>query len=939
MLLRATIARNHSRFLSNISDVHNNNRWNIFVSSKNPAAPRNESHLVDESLRANVRLLGDSLGRTIARELGKDFVGELETIRDYAKRQDDGAQLHQYLRSLPDNHLLPVARAFNQFLQLANIAEQHHRVHSKRLDDDDSRNVSDRPKLIDLFKRIEQEKTNASQLLYDTFSNMKIELVLTAHPTETIRRSLIQKYNLIEECLGLLAMLDPESDEKYVSETAHRANERLEELVSQAWHTNEFRHERPSPIDEAKSGFAVVENSLWEAVPIFFRDLDQLLLNTTGKRLPLHATPVRFASWMGGDRDGNPNVTAAVTTEVLLLARWQAVHLYISDLEKLKTELSMAKASDELLNSIRNNKVKEPYRELIKDLLVQLRTTREWIQAKLDNRPFTIPKHVQLIRSYKQLQEPLEVCYRSLCENKLDLIANGILLDTLRRLACFGVTLSKLDLRQESTRHIEALEEIISYILPHQSKYSEWTEEKKQEFLINELLSKRPLISHRHKWSAETQEVLDTFEIISRQNNDEALGTYIISMSEQPSDILVVALLMKEMANGKLLPIVPLFERLKDLNCASDVIDRLLSIKTYRNLIDNKQQVMIGYSDSAKDAGQLAAAWAQYRAQESLSEVCKKHGVALTLFHGRGGTVGRGGGPAHAAILSQPPGSVNNSIRVTEQGEMIRFKFGLPGLAVLSMEIYASAVLEATLLPMPKPKEIWREEMNKLAARAHRTYNSVVRENSDFVPYFRRITPLNALSQLPLGSRPAKRKQEGGVETLRAIPWIFAWTQIRLLLPSWLGTDDAFGEFLKENPDGLDRIREMMQSWPFFRMYMDMLEMVLAKADTDIAAYYEQRLIEPNSSMQKLSESIRTRLHHIRELVLLITNQKELLESAPRLAHAIALRNPYIEPLHALQAELMQRSLDKKQEDIPADISRAMMTTMAGIAAGLRNTG
>ncbi|CAF4984377.1 unnamed protein product, partial [Rotaria magnacalcarata] len=529
------------------------NRWDIFVSSKNLAAPRNENHLVDESLRANVRLLGDSLGRTIARELGEDFVGEIETIRNYAKRQDDGAQLHQYLRSLPDNHILSVARAFNQFLQLANIAEQHHRVHSKGLDDD-SRNVSDRPKLIDLFKRIEQEKTNASQLLYDTFSNMKIELVLTAHPTETIRRSLIQKYNLIEECLSLLAMLDPESDEKYVSETAHRAKERLEELVSQAWHTNEFRHERPSPIDEAKSGFAVVENSLWEAVPIFFRDLDQLLLNTTGKRLPLHATPIRFASWMGGDRDGNPNVTAAVTTEVLLLARWQAVQLYISDLEKLKTELSMTKASDELLNLIRNKKAQEPYRELIKDLLVQVRTTREWIQAKLDNRSFTIPKHVQLIRSYKQLQEPLEVCYRSLCANKLDLIANGILLDTLRRLACFGVTLSKLDLRQESTRHIEALEEIISYILPQQSKYSEWTEEKKQEFLINELISKRPLISQRHKWSTETQEVLDTFEIISRQNNDEALGTYIISMTEQPSDILVVALLMKEMANGKLLP-------------------------------------------------------------------------------------------------------------------------------------------------------------------------------------------------------------------------------------------------------------------------------------------------------------------------------------------------------------------------------------------------
>ncbi|CAF3465698.1 unnamed protein product [Rotaria sp. Silwood1] len=908
------------------------------MSSKDPKESKNENHSIDESLRANVRLLGDSLGRTIAHDLGESFVEEIETIRHYAKLQDDGAQLHQYLHQLPDNHLLPVARAFNQFLQLANIAEQHHRVCSKRIDDD-SRSAFHHVKLIDLFKRIEKENKNAKQLFFDTFTKMNIDLVLTAHPTETIRRTLIQKYNLIEECLALLEMLDPEAEEKHISETAYRTRERLQELISQAWHTNEFRHERPSPIDEAKSGFAVVENSLWEAVPTFFRDLDQLLLDTAGQRLPLHAAPIRFASWMGGDRDGNPNVTAAVTTEVLLLARWQAAELYISALEKLKTELSMTKASNELLNLIDDQNANEPYRVLLKHLIRQVRITRDWLQAQLDNKPFNIPQDIELIQSTKQLQEPLKICYQSLCENKLYLIANGLLLDILRRLACFGVTLTRLDLRQESTRHTEALEEIISYILPHDNKYSEWNEEKKQKFLLNELVSKRPLISHRHKWSKDTQEVLDTFEIIGRKNNEEALGSYIISMSKQPSDVLAVALFMKEIANGKTLPIVPLFERLHDLDRSSDIIDGLLSMKGYRDLINNKQEVMIGYSDSAKDAGQLAAVWAQYRAQERLVEVCQKHGVALTLFHGRGGTVARGGGPSHAAILSQPPGSVNNSIRVTEQGEIIRFKFGLPGLAVLSMEIYACAVLEATLLPMPKPKDSWRKEMNKLADRAYRTYNLIVRENPDFVPYFRTITPLNALSELPLGSRPAKRRQDGGIETLRAIPWIFAWTQIRLMLPAWLGTDDAFEEFLKENPNGLDRLREMINSWPFFRMYMDMLEMVLAKSDVDITAYYEHRLIEPNTSMQKLGESLRGRLDHLRELVLRITDQKEILEHVPQLAHAIALRNPYIEPLHRLQAELMQRNRDKKPEDIPADISRAMMTTMAGIAAGLRNTG
>jgi len=897
-----------------------------------------EVNQIDESLRANIRLLGYSLGRTLADDLGEDFLQEVETIRKHAKIQDDGSELQQYLRTLPDDHLLPVARAFTQFLQLANIAEQHHRVYAQ-VSDDDSRNITDRKRLIDVFQRVQREKENAKELLFNSLSNMRIDLVLTAHPTETIRRTFIKKYESIEECLGILEMFDPNAQEKSIAEKAERTEERLKDLISQIWHTNEFRSERPTPVDEARWGLAVIENSLWKAVPTFYRDLDRLILETVGKRLPLNAAPIRFASWMGGDRDGNPNVTAEVTKRVLLLGRWQAVELYIGDFERLKDELSMIKASDELLNFVGGKNVVEPYRVLIKRLLKQLRKTRNWLQTQLDRKSFDVPNDPELIQSVEQLQKPLEICYRSLCENKHDLIANGILLDTLRRLACFGVTSTKLDLRQESIRHSEALEEILDYIQYDAQPYSEWDEEKKQDFLLKELNSKRPLISHRHQWSEDTQEVLNTFEILGHKLTVGALGTYIISMARQPSDVLLVALFMKEMANGVFLPITPLFETLKDLNRAGDVIDRLLAIEGYRVLINDKQEVMIGYSDSAKDAGQLAAAWAQYRAQERLLEVCRKHGVALTLFHGRGGTVARGGGPARSAILSQPPGLMNNNIRVTEQGEMIRFKYGLPGLAVLSMEIYTCAVLEASLLPSPQPKDSWREEMNQLANRAYQTYNSVVRENPNFVQYFRQITPLNALAEIPLGSRPAKRRQEGGVETLRAIPWIFAWTQIRLMLPAWLGSDDAFEEYLSKHPDGLERLREMIASWPFFRMYMNTLEMVLAKSDVEIASYYEQRLIEPNTPTHELSVSVRQRLKRMKELVLYITNQKNVLESSPHLAHAIALRNPYIEPLHGLQAELMRRNRNKKPEEIPAEISRAMMTTMAGIAAGLRNTG
>jgi len=326
----------------------------------------------------------------------------------------------------------------------------------------------------------------------------------------------------------------------------------------------------------------------------------------------------------------------------------------------------------------------------------------------------------------------------------------------------------------------------------------------------------------------------------------------------------------------------------------------------------------------------------QYRAQERLVDVCRAGGVSLTLFHGRGGTVGRGGGPAHAAILSQPPGSVNASLRVTEQGEMIRFKFGQPDIALRSMEIYVCAVLEATLLPPPAPQPVWREEMDRLADIAHRAYVGVVREDPDFVPYFRAVTPEGVLGRLPLGSRPAKRRQDGGIETLRAIPWIFAWTQTRLMLPAWLGSGEAFSKRLEE-PGGLDRLREMREQWPFFGTYLDMLEMLLAKSDPLIAAYYERRLVD-DPALTQLGGALRQRLVDLEAVLLRILDQGELLEKTPLIRQAIDVRNPYIDPLHGLQAELLQRNRDA-QGEISPELSRALMVTMAGIAAGLRNTG
>lgn len=883
-----------------------------------------EDNVLHTSLREHVRLLGDSLGRTIADDLGEAFVERIEDIRALAKRgrhdPEGRAALIEYLRALPDESLLPVTRAFNQFLNLANLAEQHYRGRFRRVED---YRPGTQPRLDDLLTRLE-ESGHRGEALLERIASMRIELVLTAHPTEVVRRTLIRKYDAINECLNAL------SGEQEHPERVDQLRARLEELVSQAWHTSEIRAERPTPVDEARWGLAVIEQSLWQAVPTFYRELDQLLMARAGRRLPLDASPIRFASWMGGDRDGNPNVTSDVTREVLLLERHRAAESFRRDVQQLRLELSMWKATPELV-ALAGGPCAEPYRVVLSDLEQRLAATRDKAQAIFDGSGWSGER--ETVETREALLAPLEACYHSLMTCGLEVIANGALLDTLRRVACFGTTMTRLDIRQESTRHTEVFEELTRYL--GLGDYGEWDEKTRCDFLRRELASLRPLIPPEWPCSDEVREVLDTFAVIGSEYR-EALGSYVISMAGQASDVLAVALLMKAVGGRVSLPISPLFETLDDLDRAGSVMDALLSMPDYRELIDTRQEVMIGYSDSAKDAGQLAAAWAQYRAQERLVEICDAHGVTLTLFHGRGGAVGRGGGPAHAAILAQPPGSVKGSLRVTEQGEMIRFKFGQPRIAVRSMEIYLSAVLEATLLPPVEPQPEWRDEMNRLAGRAHEVYASIVREDPAFVPYFRTVTPETALAGLPLGSRPAKRRPTGGVETLRAIPWIFAWTQTRLMLPAWLGSDEAFGERIQSEA-GLARLREMMEQWSFFGTFLDMLEMLLAKADVEINAWYEQRLIRDEAS-KALGVSLRERLEGLEKTLLVIRQQQQILEHAPLIRQAVDVRNPYIDPLHGLQAELLHRSRAQEGELSPA-LQRALMVTMAGISAGLRNTG
>lgn len=877
------------------------------------------------ALRSNVSMLGKLLGDTIKDALGENILDRVETIRKLSKSSRAGnetsrQELLNTLQNLSNDELLPVARAFSQFLNLANTAEQYHTISTK------GEGASNPEIIAGTMRKLKDQPNIDDAAIKSAIESLSLELVLTAHPTEITRRTLIHKMVEVNSCLKQLDHKDlPEYDYNHVMR-------RLRQLLAQSWHTDEIRKNRPSPVDEAKWGFAVVENSLWEGIPNYLRELNEQLTIHLDYKLPVDFVPVRFTSWMGGDRDGNPNVTADVTRHVLLLSRWKATDLFLKDMQVLISELSMVECSDELREYVGPEGAQEPYRYLLKGLRGQLLATQSWLEARLKGQK--LPKPQGLLTQNEQLWEPLYACYQSLLTCGMSIIANGELLDTLRRVKSFGVPLVRIDIRQESTRHTEALGELTRYL--GIGDYESWSEADKQAFLIRELNSKRPLLPRQWEPGEDTREVLETCKVIAEAPQG-SIAAYVISMAKTPSDVLAVHLLLKEAGIGFALPVAPLFETLDDLNNANEVMSQLLNIDWYRGFIQGKQMVMIGYSDSAKDAGVMAASWAQYQAQEALINTCEKAGIALTLFHGRGGSVGRGGAPAHAALLSQPPGSLKGGLRVTEQGEMIRFKYGLPEITTSSLALYTSAILEANLLPPPEPEQNWRRVMDELSAISCDMYRDYVRENKDFVPYFRSATPELELGKLPLGSRPAKRRPNGGVESLRAIPWIFAWTQNRLMLPAWLGAGTALQKVMDDGKQG--DLETMCRDWPFFSTRLGMLEMVFAKADLWLAEYYDQRLVK--NELWPLGKELRSLLEADIKAVLDISNDSHLMADLPWIAESITLRNIYTDPLNVLQAELLHRSRKAEEagEEPDARVEQALMVTIAGVAAGMRNTG
>lgn len=882
-------------------------------------------------LHADVRLLGELLGATLREQEGDALYDTVERVRALAKEaRADGAareELTRTLRDLSVGDALTVARAFSHFLGLANIAEQHHRIRRRR---DYQRTPGQQPQrgsLAESFPRLLAAGV-APDALRAAVETLHVELVITAHPTEVVRRTVRRTQRRIAELLAERDRGDLTIGER---EEVTRA---LAAEIASLWLTNEVRREAPTPFDEIKWGLVSFEQTLWDAVPRSLRELDRALVTATGTGLRPDAAPLRFGTWIGGDRDGNPNVTPQVTAQAVMLARWMAADLYGREIEALRGELSMHTASAELRARLEDPAAPEPYRALLKPVVSRVQGMRERMAALLkSDAPYT-PDPADYADA-EALAAPLRLCFRSLHATGAGRVADGRLLDILRRLASFGLSLAPLDLRQESSRHTDTLDAITR--AAGLGAYGEWDEASRQAFLHAELTGQRRVLADAvasadlSAFGPEVRDVLETLRTAALLPRD-ALGAYVISMAALPSDVLAVCALQEAAGLQPVLRVVPLFETVDDLRQAAEVVEALLALPWYRERLGGSIEVMLGYSDSAKDGGRLAAAWELYAAQERIVAVARRHGVRLTLFHGRGGSVGRGGGPTHLAIQSQPPGSINGSIRVTEQGEMVDAKFGLPAIADRTLEVYTTATLEATLCPAAEVPAAWRTRMQALADASRAQFRAVVYETPAFIDYFHAATPEPELGRLRTGSRPARRRAGGGVRALRAIPWVFAWTQTRLMLAAWLGVGAALEEAIAAGHQA--ELRAMYQGWPFFRSTLDLIEMVVAKASPDITALYDAALVP--AALRPIGEALREDLARTERVLLQVTGHREPLEANPVLRRSINVRNPYVDPINLVQAEVLARL---RQPDADPALFEAFLLTVNGVAAGMRNTG
>lgn len=881
-------------------------------------------------LREDIKLLGTILGNVIKNNEGSTFFKKVEKLRLLSKaslydknKSKIFSKISKEIKKLNPAEIFKLTRSFAHILNLMNLAESFDA--SRKLNDYENfpeKNKDQNLFIEDIIENLFRKKNLSDKKIFENINKLDIGIVLTAHPTEVKRRTLIQKYAKLIDLLEQRQLL-----KKYPSKIKEM-DEKLYNEISIIWKTDEIKRVKPSPLDEAKWGLAVIEDSLWDTIPKVHKRLNDIFRKKMGKDLPRDFNPIKFGSWMGGDRDGNPYVTSEITKKVILYSRWQAAKLYEKELTQLIQDLSMEECSPKIRDF--SGKTFEPYRVFLRPIRDKVRLTHLSIEGHLNlNKPLDEKK---LLKDKSEIEEPLRAVRDSLLSNGAKHIANSIVLDLIRRIKCFGISLAKIDIRQESSRHKKLLVEIIKK--DRKKNYSEFSEIekinlfssliKKKRFFVEKILIKNP----------ENKEVWATFSEMAKQPA-ACLGTYIISMTSKGSNILEVYFLQKQSKIKKLLKVVPLFETLEDLKNAKYVMESLFKLPWYRKLINNQQEVMIGYSDSSKDAGKLSASWHQFKTQEELKELALKYKIQLNFFHGRGGSPGRGGGPIQATMKSLPSGTVDGKIRITDQGEVIQQKYGYKPLAEYNLCSYIGAAMEATLNPPPRPKKNWRDLVEKMSEISTLAYRKDINTSEDFLRYFKTVTPHQPLAKLSIGSRPSKRKDIDNIQSLRAIPWVFAWTQIRLMLPAWLGTTEAlkYASMKKFSKT----LYDMEKNWAFFNSTMDILDMVISKVDTKISVIYENNLAD--KSLKRIGERLRFQFHKLVILHNKIT-PKEIIKERKKFRKTLFVRNNYTEMLNILQANIMNKINNKKYKNEDKKfLDDALMTSIAGIAAAMKNTG
>ncbi|WP_440919457.1 phosphoenolpyruvate carboxylase [Candidatus Pelagibacter sp.] len=881
-------------------------------------------------LREDIRLLGTFLGRVIKDQEGTKFFNIVERLRLLSKntlldknKSKVFSKISKDIRKLSPEITFKVTRAFSHILNLMNLAESLDA--SRKLNEYDNpyfKNKKQNLFIEDIINNLFKNRKISDKKIYDQATKLDIGIVLTAHPTEVKRRTLIQKY------ANLTTLMEQRHLYKKYPAKITEIDRKLYSEIAIIWKTDELKRTKPTPLDEARWGLAVIEDSLWDTIPRVYKRLNDIFRKNLNKDLPRNFNPIQFGSWMGGDRDGNPNVTSEVTKKVILFSRWQAAKLYERELTKLIQDLSMEECSNKIKKVTGNSF--EPYRVYLRPLRDKVRRTHQLIEAHINyNKPLDENK---LLKDKYEIINPLREVRTSLNMNKGQHIANADLLDLIRRVRCFGINLARLDIRQESDRHEKLLNEIFKK--KNKINYSQLPEEKKIELLNKSIKQKKSFVNKINLRDKENLEVWKTFKQISKEP-EQCMGAYVISMTSKASDILSVYLLQLQAETKNLLRVVPLFETLDDLKNAKGVMQNLFKLPWYRKMINSKQEVMIGYSDSSKDAGKLSASWHQYKLQEELRNLAKKYKIDLVFFHGRGGSPGRGGGPIQATLKSQPSGTVNGKIRITDQGEVIQQKYGYKPLAEYNLCSYIGAVMEATLNPPPRSKPNWRELIQKMSEISTSAYRKYLNQSEDFIRYFKTVTPHKSLGKLAIGSRPTKRKNVDNIQSLRAIPWVFAWTQIRLMLPAWLGTTEAlrYGsirEFKKTMTD-------MERNWPYFVSTMDILDMVISKVDPEISVIYENNLAD--KSLIRIGKRLRFQFDALVKLHNKIT-PKEVIKERKEFRKALFIRNNYTEMLNILQANIMNKLTNKKYKNLDKKyLDDALMTSIAGISAAMKNTG